>query len=192
MLICLKIKKHQIQNKMKKAALILLSIVIIAGCHHSTNPTPSQTTPPPTTSSNIPANVTAVCGAWIQDSTAVWKVRQTSYTTADTTWSSSMYYSNPANYYLTISSNSYTLVTSMETVVGYEFQGITPDGTQGNGVWKISGDSIYFPGTNKPINQQLYYSIEKETAHSLVFTTRALCSTQGTAMSGFNKYYYHK
>ena len=166
-------------------------MMIVIGCSKSNQKTTS-TPPPSSTSSTTPANVTAVCGSWIQDSTAAWRVTQTSSTTADTTWSSSILYSNPANYYLTLSSNSYTLTTSMQTVVGYEYQGIPPNGIHSTGVWKIAGDSIYFPTTNNPINQQLYFNIEKETTHNLVLSTRAYNSTLGTAMVSFNKYYYHK
>ncbi len=164
-------------------------MIVIIGCSKATQKTTS--TPPPSTTSNTPANVTAICGTWIEDSAAAWKVSHTTVP-ADTTWSSSVLYSNPANYYLTLSSNSYTFTTSQQTVVGYEFQGITPVAVHGNGVWKIFGDSIYFPGTNQPINQQLYYTIEKETTHSLVLTTRAYNATLGNAMVSFNKYYYHK
>jgi hypothetical protein len=127
------------------------------------------------------------------DSIATYRVNF--HVTGDTVWSSSLLYSNPSIYYLTLNSTTYTVNTGTELVPGYDYKGISPDmAGYAHGVWKLTGDTTYFPLTNKPLNQggTVYYSIENSTTHSLLLTTRAFHSQLGVNMTSFNKFYYHK
>lgn len=179
--------------KMKKYVFIPLVGLLVFSCKKGTQNNSNSNAHTTQSAPSPPANVAALCGTWMLDSTTLFEVNFPH--TGDTTRNMVTLCSNPATCTLTLTSTPYTLTVNNEVIMGYESFGSNPGGSGYNPcVWKLKGDTIYFPTTNQPLTScgiTHFFTPDVLTAHKMVLCDRSYYSAQHVNQA-MNKYYYHK